>query len=94
MENSGDRMHIEFQNEHLIARVNEKTVAIVPDLICIVDRETAQPITVETLKYGQRVKVIGTSAAPIMRTDAALNVFGPGNFGYDEPFQPIETLND
>ena len=41
--------------------------AIVPDLISIVDRDSAEPIPVEALKYGQRVKVIAASAAPILR---------------------------
>lgn len=87
-----DKMEITFQNEHLVAYRNGKVVAIVPDLIAIVDSETAEPISAESLRYGQRVKVIGTSAAPIMRTEAALNTFGPKCFGLDETFVPIEKL--
>lgn len=87
-------MEIIFQNENLIARLNGKTVTIVPDLITIVDSETAEPITVESLRYGQRVKVIGTSSAPIMRTPESLAVFGPRKFGLDEDFSPIESLVD
>jgi len=92
IDGSGSRMQIEFQNENLVARRDGRTVAIVPDLISIVDRETGAAITTENLHYGQRVKVIGTSAAPVMRTDAALAVFGPGAFGIEEPFVPLETL--
>jgi DUF917 family protein len=44
------------------------------------------------LRYGQRVKVVGTSAAPNMRTPEALRVFGPQAFGLDVPFVPIEQL--
>lgn len=87
-----DKMEITFQNEHLVAYRNKKVVTIVPDLIAIVDSETAEPIAAEALRYGQRVTVIGTSAAPIMRTDAALNAFGPKCFGLDEDFIPIERL--
>ncbi len=94
MEDAGDRLHIQFQNENLLAQQNGQTLAIVPDLISIVDRETAQPITVEALKFGQRVKVIGTSAAPIMRTPEALAVFGPGNFGIEEMFRKIEDIHE
>ena len=85
-------LEIEFQNEHLIARENGKTLCIVPDLICLVDRETAEPIPVEGLQYGQRLKVIGTSAAPIMRTPESLAVFGPRAFGIDEDFVPVEEI--
>jgi hypothetical protein len=86
-------MSIEFQNENLVARVNGAAVAIVPDLITVVDRETGEPVTTEALKYGQRVKVIGASAAPVMRTPRALTVFGPRAFGLEEEFQPIENLH-
>lgn len=86
------RMQIVFQNENLVARTNGETVAIVPDLICLVDRETAAPVTVEAMKYGQRVKVIGTGAPPILRRPESLAVFGPQAFGLEEEFIPIEKL--
>jgi DUF917 family protein len=88
-----DTLQIEFQNEYLVARHNGKVKAIVPDLICMVDRETAEPIPVEALRYGQRVKVIGASAAPILRTPEALAVVGPGAFSIDEEFIPIEDID-
>ena len=58
----------------------------------MVDRETAEPIPVDALKYGQRLKVLGVSAAPIMRTKESLAVFGPQAFGLDEEFVAIEDL--
>jgi DUF917 family protein len=88
---SGD-MGIEIQNENLIARVNGEVKAIVPDLICIMDSESAEPITTESLRYGQRVTVVAVSVPAIMRTPEALAVFGPRAFGLDEPFTPIESL--
>jgi len=63
-----------------------------PDLISILDRESAEPITAERLAYGQRVKVIGSSADPLLRTPKALAVMGPRKFGLDEDFIPIEQL--
>ncbi|OFA29249.1 hypothetical protein BAE46_14095 [Glaciecola punicea] len=91
---NGDQPQFEimFQNEYLVARQNNIVRAIVPDLICTIDRETAEPIPAERLKYGQRIKVIGTSAAPIMRTQAALNIFGPKAFGIEDEFVPIENI--
>ncbi|MEJ8567686.1 DUF917 domain-containing protein [Elongatibacter sediminis] len=91
--NPDDVMVVEMQNEYLAARHNGKTVTMVPDLLCILDAETAEPITGERLKYGQRIKVVGLSAAPIMRRPECLAVFGPGGFGYKEEFKPIEELN-
>lgn len=85
-------MQIEIQNENLTARVDGELKAIVPDLICIMDSETAEPITTETLRYGQRVTVMGVAVPPIMRTPEALAIFGPVGFGIDEPFTPIEKM--
>jgi DUF917 family protein len=92
LDGSGKTMEVTFQNEHLVARSDGRVLTIVPDLICMVDRETAEPITTEALRYGQRLKVIGVSAAPQMRTPAALAVFGPQAFGLKDKFTPIEEL--
>jgi DUF917 family protein len=85
-------MEIEIQNENLVARVDGKVRAIVPDLICIMNTETAEPITSEELRYGQRVTVLAVSVPEIMRSPEALDVFGPACFGLKEPFTPIEEI--
>lgn len=92
LDGSGRNIEVSFQNEHLIAREDGKIRAIVPDLICMVDSETAEPIPVEALKYGQRIKVLGVSAPPILRTPKSLAIMGPQAFGLDEPFVPLEEL--
>jgi DUF917 family protein len=88
-----ERLELQFQNEHLIARVGGRVRAIVPDLVCTLDAETAEPITTEGLRYGQRVRVFAISTPPVMRTPEALAVFGPAAFGLDEPFVPVEALS-
>ena len=87
-----DELEIRFQNENLIALRNGEMVAIVPDLICVVDSESAEPITTEGLRYGQRVRVLGISTPEMMRTPAALAAFGPDAFGLTERFSPVECL--
>jgi DUF917 family protein len=87
-----EELEVQIQNENLIAVQSGVMVAIVPDLICIVEADTAEPITTEGLRYGQRVAVIGIATPPIMRTPEALAVFGPASFGLDRPFLPVETL--
>lgn len=89
----GDRMDLEFQNENLIARRNGEVVAMVPDLITVMDRETADSITTERLKYGQRVKIVGAAAPAILREAKALKFVGPAAFGFGDAYQPIERLN-
>jgi uncharacterized protein len=85
---SAGMLEMAFQNEHLIARLEGEVLAVVPDLICILAAETAEPITTESLRYGQRVKVISITPPEIMRSSAALEVFGPQAFGLDVPYRP------
>jgi DUF917 family protein len=85
---SAGMLEMAFQNEHLIARLEGEVLAVVPDLICILAAETAEPITTESLRYGQRVKVISITPPEIMRSPAALEVFGPQAFGLDVPYRP------
>lgn len=84
-------LEIRFQNENLIATRDGELVAIVPDLICVTDVESGEPITTEGLRYGQRVRVLGISTPEMMRTPAALAAFGPAAFGLTESFVPVET---
>src|SRR5262249_25158621 len=53
---SAQRLEVDFKNENLVARLDGVICALVPDLITIVDRETAETIVTERLRYGQRVK--------------------------------------
>ncbi|MDB5714917.1 MAG: hypothetical protein JWO15_2314 [Sphingomonadales bacterium] len=92
---SGDEtMELLFKNENLIARRAGQIVAMVPDLITVMDRETADSITTERLKYGQRVKVVGAAAPPMLREARALTFVGPAAFGFADEFRAIETLNN
>ena len=90
---SGTRLEIDFQNEYLVARLDGEVRVTVPDLICILDQDTAEPITTETLRYGQRVRVVAVSAAPALRTPEALQLFGPQAFHQEAPFGAVEELN-
>jgi len=88
------RMDLEFQNENLIARRDGAVCALVPDILTVMDRETADSITTERLKYGQRVKIVGAAAPAELREARALSFVGPQAFGFDEPYRPIEQLNE
>lgn len=83
---------IEFQNEYLRFTHRGVTRAIVPDIVTILDLETATPFTAESLRYGQRVRIMGISAGDVLRTARALEVVGPRAFGFAEDFVPIEQL--
>jgi DUF917 family protein len=90
-EYDGQSLTIAFQNEFLIARAGERVLATTPDLITVLDDETGEPITTESLRYGFRVSVLAMPGDPRWRTPAGLAVVGPGYFGYDVSYVPIEV---
>ncbi|CAF0859847.1 unnamed protein product [Adineta steineri] len=77
---------IDFQNENLIARFdNGEIVASVPDLIVLVEQDTAEPLATEVVKYGYRVSVLVLPAPEALTTPHALQYVGLKAFGYDFP---------
>lgn len=83
---------VHFQNENLVAEKNGQSIAITPDLICMVDLETLMPVTTEALKYGKRVRVMALPADNAWRTAKGIETVGPRYFGYDVDFVPLEEL--
>lgn len=90
----GEQLFLDFQNEFLIARTaDNKPRAMTPDLICLLDLETGQPITTEQIRFGFRVVVFGLPCDLQWRSERGLELVGPGYFGYEFKYQPIEELN-
>ncbi|WP_028065069.1 DUF917 domain-containing protein [Solirubrobacter soli] len=80
---------LSFQNEHLIAVRDGVVVASVPDLICVLDTETGEPVTTEMLRYGLRVTVLGAPCDARWQSPEGLALAGPRYFGYDHDYVPI-----
>ncbi|PWC17310.1 DUF917 domain-containing protein [Brenneria corticis] len=99
-DSKGERFTVLFQNELLLAYrsseaaapTQDNLLAVVPDLISILDAETGRPIITEQLRYGQRVAVIAYPCNEKWRTAKGLEVVGPGYFGYPVRYVPIERL--
>lgn len=85
--NAGETVSIEFQNENLIVRRGDDVLALVPDLIVLVDLDSGQPLTTEVLRYGFRTEVLVLPPAPALTTPEALRVVGPRAFGYDVDYR-------
>ncbi len=92
-------LRVAFQNENLVAWYGTaaemaagrgEVAASVPDLICIIETDSGEPITTEQLRYGLRVTVLGIPCSDKLRTPIALKVVGPAAFGYpDVTFSPM-----
>ncbi|MEH0832595.1 DUF917 domain-containing protein [Pectobacterium cacticida] len=96
----GESFTVLFQNELLLAYRSSRAIeptqdnllAVVPDLISILDSETGRPIITEHLRYGQRVDVIAYPCHDKWRTPRGIEVAGPAYFGYPVQYVPIEQL--
>ena len=88
----GRTLQLDIKNEYLLARIGERVVASVPDLIVTVDFETSTPINCERLRFGQRVSVFAVGCPAFYRTPAALAATSPRNFGFDLDYVPLEEL--
>jgi len=91
-DDAGRLIRLELQNENLVAIEKGQVLASVPDLICVLDTETADAIATERVRYGQRVTVISLRCDPVWRTARGLRSAGPRAFGYDFDYVPVEEL--
>ena len=89
---AGRLIRLELQNENLVALERGEVLACVPDLITVLDTETADAIPTERLSYGQRVTVIAFPCDPVWRTEQGVAITGPRAFGYDFDYAPVEEL--
>jgi DUF917 family protein len=91
-EDKGKRALIDFQNEWLNLLIDGEIKCMPPDLICILDSQTAEPIRIDVIKYGYRGTIILVPADERMRVPKGIETFGPRYFGYDYDYVPVEKL--
>ena len=83
---------IDFQNEWLNLSIDGEIKCMPPDLICILDSETAEPIRTDVVKYGYWGTIILIPADERMRVPKGIETFGPRYFGYDYEYVQVEKL--
>ena len=89
-DDAGRLLRLELQNENLVALERGRVLASVPDLISVLDSETADAIVTERIAYGQRVTVIAFPCHPVWRSARGIEVAGPRAFGYEFDYLPVE----
>lgn len=82
----GSEFKIWVQNENIISWLNSVPYVTVPDLICIIDEDTKEPVTNPNFTLGMSVSVIALPAPKEWVTKRGLEVFGPKSFGFDIEF--------
>ncbi|KZT20834.1 hypothetical protein NEOLEDRAFT_815352 [Neolentinus lepideus HHB14362 ss-1] len=92
---TGGFLKIPFKNENIYAKHisetgEEKYIAMVPDLISVLDTQSGKALGVPEFRYGLRVTVLGITCSPRWSdTEKGLQIGGPRAFGYDIDYVPL-----
>lgn len=89
---AGHVFKIWFKNEHHISWLDGRPYVTSPDLIAVVQADSAEPLTNTYLSEGEQVAVVGMICAESYRSEEGLKVLGPKHFGFDLEYRPIENL--
>jgi len=94
---AGSRYKIFNKNENMVAWRDGKLDAAAPDLICPLDPKTGWAMkssgVIGSFPVGATLVIVGFPNHPIWRTAKAIEMLGPRHFGFDEDYEPIETLH-
>ncbi|OHW91158.1 hydantoinase protein [Colletotrichum incanum] len=88
-EKTTERLKIPFKNENIFAKKihgdgEEEILAIVPDLVCVVDAQNGEAIGTQEYRYGLLVVVLGIAASEKWTSTArGIEIGGPKGFGMD-----------
>jgi DUF917 family protein len=88
---AGHTLRVWFKNENHVTWRDGTPWVLSPDLIMLMDAD-GTPYTNTLLPEGARVGVVGAVADARLRTAAALELLGPGHYGYDLKYTPMEQL--
>jgi len=90
----GKSLKISFKNENIIAWSGEKPVALAPDLICVVDEVSREPLTNADIKVGSVVSVLAIPAHQKVRKGRGAQMFRHlyPLLGYKGEFVPFELV--
>lgn len=85
---SGSTYRIWLKNENLIGWLDGEVHTTIPDLICLIDTDTGEPVTNPNYATGMNVAVVILPAPAAFRSDKGLQAFGPAYLGMDIPYVP------
>lgn len=88
----GHRMSVWFKNENHIVWKDGNPFVASPDIVALVELESGEPKTNTALSAGDRMAVVGMKGLDVFRTPAGLKALGPGHFGFDMDYVPIEDV--
>lgn len=84
----GQQYDIDFKNETMVAYRDGKPEVMVPDLICLIDKN-GEPFTIPNFKDGMEINVFALPAHEYWRTEKGISIFGPRAMGYEVDYKPL-----
>ena len=76
-----DRISLWFRNEHMTVKRNNELIAIIPELISVLDLKTGKPILNPACEAGMEVAVLTFPAPKVWESEKGLAIFGPEYIG-------------
>ena len=86
----GRSLKLDFQNEFLMAERDGEILVTTPELITLLEADSGNPVTADSLKYGLRLVALAFPCNPQWRTPEGIALVGPRYFGYDVDYKPFE----
>lgn len=77
------------KNENLVGWLDGEVAVTIPDLICLLDTDSGQPVTNPHAFVGQNVAVVLLPAPVEFQTEKALSVFGPAYAGVEGVYRAV-----
>ncbi|MET0236288.1 MAG: DUF917 domain-containing protein [Kibdelosporangium sp.] len=90
-DDTGRCLRVEAGHEYLAILEDGEVRATTPDIITLFDVYTGEPVTTDSLRYGQRVVVLAMPCPDVWRQPAGLELVGPRAFGLDLDYHPLVT---
>ncbi|EEQ86155.1 hypothetical protein RJZ56_002839 [Blastomyces dermatitidis] len=93
LSNGPERVVVEFVNENLSARGiyydgSEEYLAVVPDLIMLLDMDTGEAVGTPEYRYGLKIILMVAAPHPLWTTERGLEIGGPPAFGLNIKYKP------
>lgn len=89
----GDEIKIWFKNENHVCWKNGKPLVSSPDLICVVDLKTGEPIPNPKMRDAENVAVLAMPCKPQLREARIRDVLCPKYFGFEDiEYVPVEEV--
>jgi len=89
---AGQHLKLWFKNENHMSWLNGEPYAGSPDILELVDPQTAEPLTNTRLEEGQHVALIGVRRRDQFDNQKGIDTLGPRHWGFDVDFRPLEKL--